>query len=162
VWEQIKPPGKPIGGGLLCPSCIGTRLDSTEYAAFAVVPIDELERLRADLDDIRQQLRGMPESVLTGENGLAAATMRSHDALLAIVEPLNRLRANEGASVKIFHDNATFDENGRNCCVAVSDQWTGDVELWFFAESVAAALAAAEAAKATIEAIEAAVEAEKD
>ena len=27
LWERIKPHGKPEGGGLLCPECIGGRLE---------------------------------------------------------------------------------------------------------------------------------------
>ncbi len=36
LWERIKPDGKPVGAGLLCPSCIGTRIerDSRGYAAY--------------------------------------------------------------------------------------------------------------------------------
>jgi len=40
-------------------------------------------RAEADLEDIRQRLRGLPDSVLTGDGGLAAATYR--DAQLAEV-----------------------------------------------------------------------------
>lgn len=38
-----------------------------------------IERLEEDLKDVREQLRGLPESLLTGPNGLAAATMRQAD-----------------------------------------------------------------------------------
>jgi hypothetical protein len=41
-----------------------------------------------DLDDVRTRLGGLPESALTGENGLAAATMREIKRLEAEVERL--------------------------------------------------------------------------
>lgn len=28
VWERIKPEGKPVGAGLLCPECIGRRVEA--------------------------------------------------------------------------------------------------------------------------------------
>jgi len=30
LWEQIKPPQKPKGAGLLCPSCICKRVEKTK------------------------------------------------------------------------------------------------------------------------------------
>jgi len=41
-----------------------------------------------DLSDIRKRLRGLPESRLTGESGLVAATMRHLDADEAILEDI--------------------------------------------------------------------------
>lgn len=32
LWERIKPEGKPPGGGLLCPSCIGWRIEDLHSA----------------------------------------------------------------------------------------------------------------------------------
>ena len=40
-----------------------------------------LLQAKRSLDDIRQRLGGHPDSVLTGENGLAAATMRENERL---------------------------------------------------------------------------------
>lgn len=37
LWEQIKPIGKPKGAGLLCPTCIVTRIENTfGYEAMTV------------------------------------------------------------------------------------------------------------------------------
>lgn len=43
----------------------------------------EIQAMRAELADIRQHLKGHPDSSLDGENGLAAATMRGFDGLQA-------------------------------------------------------------------------------
>lgn len=35
IWEQIRPAGKPLGGGLVCGACIMWKLEAhDEYAAF--------------------------------------------------------------------------------------------------------------------------------
>lgn len=73
-------------------------------------------------------------------------------AFRAIVEPLNRLRANEGASVEILCDNPDF--NGKpNCAIQVSDDWTGTD--WNFrrfeGDTLAECFAKAEEAKAAAE-----------
>jgi len=39
----------------------------------------EIQAMRDELADIRQRLKGHPDSKLDGENGLAAATMRGFD-----------------------------------------------------------------------------------
>jgi hypothetical protein len=71
-------------------------------------------------------------------------------ALRAIVEPLNRLRANEGASVEILCDNP---EGPPNCAIRVSDDWTGDEWDWkrFEGETLAECLSKALEAKVTAE-----------
>lgn len=41
VWEKIKPKGKPIGAGLLCPSCIVSRVvDKGIYTAMKAFDVD--------------------------------------------------------------------------------------------------------------------------
>jgi len=42
-------------------------------------PAKEIQAMREELADIRQRLKGHPDSKLDGENGLAAATMRGFD-----------------------------------------------------------------------------------
>lgn len=35
IWDRIRPPHKPAGAGLLCPTCIVQRIEATEdFAAF--------------------------------------------------------------------------------------------------------------------------------
>ena len=35
LWEEIKPDGKAMGAGLLCPKCIGERIEKFDiYAAY--------------------------------------------------------------------------------------------------------------------------------
>lgn len=38
LWEEIKPPNKPEGGGLLCGSCIANKIEAIgEYAVYNVI-----------------------------------------------------------------------------------------------------------------------------
>jgi len=40
LWEQIKPYGKPDGGGLLCGTCIMRRIEeASDYAAWRLTEI---------------------------------------------------------------------------------------------------------------------------
>lgn len=43
------------------------------------IGLAEIQAMRDELADIRQRLKGHPDSKLDGENGLAAATMRGFD-----------------------------------------------------------------------------------
>lgn len=39
LWEEIKPVGKPEGAGLLCPSCIGRKIEMLGgYKSFHLSP----------------------------------------------------------------------------------------------------------------------------
>ena len=40
IWEKIKPSGGPIGGGLLCGSCIMNKLEA--FGKYRAIRIDEL------------------------------------------------------------------------------------------------------------------------
>lgn len=74
-----------------------------------------------------------------------APTHAEFEKLLAIVEPLNRLRANEGASVTFICDNPDF--NGQpNCAIEVTDSWTDWEPRRFAAETIAECLKLAVAA----------------
>lgn len=39
LWEQIKPEGKPEGGGLLCGGCITEALEQGGYSAWRLTEI---------------------------------------------------------------------------------------------------------------------------
>ena len=67
------------------PICMGT---GTEPCLRRQLKVAKAEngQLKAVLADVRARLRGMPESKLDGDGGLAAATMRENDRLKAIVD----------------------------------------------------------------------------
>lgn len=68
------------------------------------------------------------------------------ERLRAIVDPIERLRAPEGAFVEIACSNPDY--NGLpNECVTVCDDWTGNRPIEFRADTVAECLAAAESAR---------------
>lgn len=72
--------------------------------------------------------------------------------LQGILEPLDRLRAAEGASVTVFCPNPDQGaEPGTEQAIEVCDEWTGWKMLRFAGETVAEALAAAETAHAAKE-----------
>lgn len=85
---------------------------------------------------------------IINSRGLVIDQLRAElDAARAILAPLDRLREPEGASVTFHHDNP--DHNGLpNCCVTVSDDWTGWEDRDFRADTLAECLATAERAKA--------------
>lgn len=41
IWENIKPRGKPRGSGLLCPKCIGKRIEKIN--GFSTFELKELK-----------------------------------------------------------------------------------------------------------------------
>jgi hypothetical protein len=53
-----------------------------------LVDIRELEKVKAQLDDIRRRLGGHASSKLDGEYGLAAATMNGYDKMLCALEQI--------------------------------------------------------------------------
>jgi len=75
----------------------------------------------------------------------AAVEWLERERLLLIVEPLNRLRFNEGASVLIPCDNRKV--FGPQNSIKVIDEWTGWKSQEFTGNTLAEALAAAESAK---------------
>ncbi len=79
-------------------------------------------------------------------NDLDAAEKRVVE-LEGIVKPLDRLRANEGASVTIVCPNPEFTDDGRDQGVDVTDEWTDWEPRRFYGVTLAKALEAAEAAK---------------
>lgn len=76
-----------------------------------------------------------------------APTHAEFEKLLAIVEPLNRLRSDEGSSVEILSDNP---DGPPNCAIRVFGNWneTHWVTKRFDGNTLAECLQAAEAAKA--------------
>ena len=54
-------------------------VDCVNACAGMADPAAEIKAMREELADIRQRLKGHPDSKLDGENGLAAATMRGFD-----------------------------------------------------------------------------------
>jgi len=53
-----------------------------------LVDVRELEKVKAQLDDIRRRLGGHASSKLDGEYGLAAATMSGYDRLVSALEQI--------------------------------------------------------------------------
>ena len=80
-WPAADPDGDPLGPGQM------TLDDARHEISLADC---EIFYLREQLDDIRQRLRGLPSSQLDGANGLAAATINSHDRLLDKVQTWRR------------------------------------------------------------------------
>jgi len=48
LWENIKPEGKPIGGGLLCGSCIMDRIEKylNDYDVYLLMRQEDLEAIK--------------------------------------------------------------------------------------------------------------------
>ncbi len=71
---------------------------SREMTGFQIVKIVEkhirplLEKHDVEIADIRQRLKGLPESKLSGEHGLAAATMRQADWADELAQQLSTAR----------------------------------------------------------------------
>lgn len=87
------------------------------------------------------------QSWIEGHDQRREEAMVEAERLRAIVEPLDRLRADEGHSVEFHHDNADY--NGLpNCCVGVVGDWTEWKRRLFYGDTVAACLKAAEEARA--------------
>lgn len=74
-------------------------------------PAKEIQAMREELADIRQRLKGHPDSKLDGENGLAAATMRGFEALQVENEAMRTAIKQAYRALEVVSDcNLAFDE----------------------------------------------------
>ncbi|HUW30011.1 MAG TPA: hypothetical protein VM223_00205 [Planctomycetota bacterium] len=164
----------------LCFTCIHDELDNVRVLRGQVAQRDaELARLRRQLEQLtgymneaRELARSVPVAVgldtphipaivrrlvdfawemVRGEAGAESAAQKELARHRAIVEPLNRLRADEGSFLTIYHDNAGY--IGPTSLVYVHGPWGGSWDnRRFEGDSLAAALAAAVTAMQTAEA----------
>lgn len=71
----------------------------------------QIQAMRDELADIRQHLKGHPDSKLDGENGLAAATMRGFEALQVENEAMRTAIKQAYRALEVVSDcNLAFDE----------------------------------------------------